>query len=83
MEVISMSFVDGTNTHVIKAETPEEAIKYEAMKIMRDKLKEMSALTISDFCEDVAAYNGLCYAMCDIYRALANIDDKKSDSRSE
>lgn len=77
MEVISMYFANGTNTYVVNAETPEEAIKYEAMKIMRDKLKEMSALTISDFCDDPAAYNGLCSVMCDIYNVLTGKTSEK------
>lgn len=49
----------------------------EAEDIMFDKLKEMSELTISDFMDDAAAYNGLCAVMCDIYNALTGKASKE------
>lgn len=49
----------------------------EAEDIMFDKLKEMSELTINDFLDDQAAYNGLCAVMCDIYNALTGKTSEK------
>lgn len=49
----------------------------EAEDIMFDKLKEMSELTINDFLDDPAAYNGCCAVMCDIYKALTGETSEK------
>lgn len=49
----------------------------EAEDIMFDKLKEMSELTVSDFMDNAAAYNGLCSVMCDIYKALTGDTSEK------
>lgn len=49
----------------------------EAEDIMFDRLKEMSELTINDFLDDPAAYNGLCAVMCDIYNALTGKTSEK------